>query len=107
MDLAGYSVYANAYPLVALQQTGRLMACFWSNATRTPIRRRDEPPALGVVGEPGGAWPIGMAFPVGQVAHHKGPAVTFRLMIGKVELEGRWLCLGREFIRLGEAAEEL
>jgi hypothetical protein len=50
-----------------------------------PILRRDEPPALGVVGEPGGAWPIGMAFPVGQVAHRKGPAVTFRLMIGKVD----------------------
>jgi hypothetical protein len=49
--------------------------------------------------------PIGIAFPVGQVAHRKGPAVTFRLVIGKAEMEGRWLCVGREFIRLGDAAE--
>jgi hypothetical protein len=68
---------------------------------------RDEPPALGVVAAPDQPMPIGVAFPVGQVAHRKGPAVTFRLVIGKVELEGRWLCVGREFIRLGEAAEEL
>jgi hypothetical protein len=51
--------------------------------------------------------PIGIAFPVGQVEHRRGPAATFRLMIDKVELEGRWLCVRREFIRLGDAAEEL
>jgi hypothetical protein len=72
-----------------------------------PILRRHEPPALGVVAAPDWPMPIGIAFPVGQVEHRRGPAVTFRLMIGKVDLEGRWLCLGREFLRLGEAAEEL
>jgi hypothetical protein len=72
-----------------------------------PILRSHQPPAIGVVGEPGGAWPIGMAFPTGQVEHRRGPAVTWRLIIKKVELEGRWLCLGRRFVRLGEAAEEL
>jgi len=51
--------------------------------------------------------PIGIAFPVGQVEHRRGPVATFHLMIGKVALEGRWLCMGREFIRLGDAAEEL
>jgi hypothetical protein len=51
--------------------------------------------------------PIGIACPVGQVEHRRGPAATFRLTIGKVGLEGRWLCVGREFVRLGEAAEEV
>jgi hypothetical protein len=72
-----------------------------------PILRSDEPPAIGVVGEPGGAWPIGMAFPTGQVEHRRGAAVTFRLIIRKVELEGRYLCLRREFVRLGDAAEDV
>jgi hypothetical protein len=51
--------------------------------------------------------PIGTAFPVGQIEHPKVPAATFRLVIDKVELEGRRPCLGRVFVRLGEAAEEL
>jgi hypothetical protein len=83
-----------------------------------PVLRRDDPPALGVVAEPGGAWPIGIAepggawpigiaYPVGMVAHRRAPAATFRLVIDQVELEGRWVCVGREFVRLGEAAEEL
>src|SRR4051794_28167928 len=72
-----------------------------------PILRADDPPALGVVAAPDRLMPIGIAFPVGQVAYRKGPAAKFRLMIGKVELEGRWLCVGRRFVRLGDAAEEL
>lgn len=72
-----------------------------------PILRRDKPPALGVVSDPDHPMPICIAFPAGQVTHRRGPAVTFRLTIGKVEMEGRWLCVAREFIRLGEAAEEL
>jgi hypothetical protein len=44
---------------------------------------------------------------MGQVEHRRGPAATFRLVIGEVELEGHWLCIKREFIRLGDAAEEL
>jgi hypothetical protein len=31
----------------------------------------------------------------------------FRLVIDNTELPGRWLCIGREFVQLGEAAEEL
>ena len=72
-----------------------------------PILRRDEPPALGVVASRGQPMPIGIAFPVGLVAHRRGPATTFRLVIGKVELVGRWLCVGRRFVKLGEAAEEI
>jgi hypothetical protein len=48
-----------------------------------------------------------MAFSAGQVEHRRGPAVTWRLVVRKVEMDGRWLCLGRRFVRLGEAAEEL
>ena len=72
-----------------------------------PILRRDEPPALGVVAARGDAWPIGIAYPVGQVAHPKGPAATFRLVIDEAEVDGRWMCIGREFVRLGDAAEEV
>src|SRR5438445_381685 len=57
-----------------------------------PILGRDHPPALGVVGKAAPGMPIGIAYPVGLVEHRRGPAKTFRLVIGKVELEGRWLC---------------
>jgi hypothetical protein len=43
-----------------------------------------------------------MAFGAGRTA--EGLAV-FRLSIGKVELPGRWLCVDRRFVRLGDAAE--
>jgi hypothetical protein len=72
-----------------------------------PILGRDAPPALGVLISPAEPMPIGIAFPAGLVAHPQGPAVTFRLVIGKEELPDRYLCIGRRFFRLGEAAEEL
>ena len=67
----------------------------------------DESPALGVLAERAGGLPVGIAYPVGLVEHRRGRAKTFRLVVNKVELEGRWLCVGREFVRLGDAAEEL
>jgi hypothetical protein len=72
-----------------------------------PILARDAPPAMGVVEAPDAIWPVGIAYPMGQVAHRKGPARTFRLVVAKVDLEGRWICVNRRFIALGEAAEEL
>src|SRR3954447_26530050 len=72
-----------------------------------PILRGAHPPAIGVVATPGDAWPIGIAYPVGTVAHRKGPAVSFRLVVDKVELDGRWICEARRFVLLGDAAEEL
>ena len=55
-------------------------------------------PALSVLADRAAAeLPIGIACPVGLVDHRRGPAKT----------SGRWLCVGREFIPLGEAAEEL
>jgi hypothetical protein len=44
---------------------------------------------------------------VDLVEHRRGPAQTFRLVVNKTELPGRWLCVGRRFVHLGEAAEEL
>jgi hypothetical protein len=75
--------------------------------TDGPILARDHPPTLGVVDAPDAVWSIGIAYPWGQVEHRRGPARTFRLTIGKVELEGRWICLRRQFIKLGDAAEEI
>ena len=71
-----------------------------------PILARDEPPALGIIA-PDALLPIGIAYPVGLVEHSKGPAVTFRLVVHKVEMPGRWICVGRRFVPLGEAAEWL
>jgi hypothetical protein len=33
--------------------------------------------------------------------------VTFGLIVDKVELPGRWICVGRRFVPLGEAADPL
>ena len=51
--------------------------------------------------------PIGIASTVGLVEHRRGPAKTFCLVVGKVDLPGRSICVGREFVLVGEAAEEL
>jgi hypothetical protein len=56
---------------------------------------------------PGSDCPLGVAIPVDLVEHRAGPAVVFRLVIHKTKLPGRWLCVGRQFVQLGEAAEEL
>ena len=45
--------------------------------------------------------------PVGLVEHRRGPAKMLRLAVNKVELPGRPLRIGWEFVPLGEAAEEL
>jgi hypothetical protein len=71
-----------------------------------PILGRDTPGASGVLAE-GQAMPIGIAYPVGLVEHRRGPAQTSRLVVNKTELPGRWLCVGRRFVQLGEAAEDL
>jgi hypothetical protein len=50
---------------------------------------------------------IGIVYPVGLVEHRRGPATTVRLVINKTELPAHWLCVPRQFVELGEAAEEL
>jgi hypothetical protein len=46
---------------------------------------------------------IGIAYSVGRVEHRRSPAQTFRLVVNKTKLPGRWLCVGRRFVQLGEA----
>jgi hypothetical protein len=53
------------------------------------------------------AMPVGIAYSVGLVEHRRGPAKTFRRVANKTKLAGRWLCVGRVFVLLGEAAEDL
>ena len=72
-----------------------------------PILGCDDCSALDVVSYRSAGWLVGNAYSVGLVAHPQGPAKTFRLVLGKVELPGRWICVGREFVHLGEVAEEL
>jgi hypothetical protein len=60
-----------------------------------------------VVNSSDGAVPIGIAFPVGLVEHRRGPTKTFRLVVGKVKLGGRWICEGRRFVLRSQAAEDL
>jgi hypothetical protein len=52
--------------------------------------------------------PIGTAFPIAWIPARKGPPVqVFRLQVRKTDLEGEWICKGRQFIRLGETCEEV
>ncbi len=65
---------------------------------------RDDLPTLDVYDAPGSDGdPIGVAHPVGWMPDLKGPAAAFRLVVGGVEVEGRWVCWDREFIPIGEA----
>jgi hypothetical protein len=63
--------------------------------------------AMKVVGELGESMPIETAYCAATAGHRRGPPVIFRLVIGKTELPGLWLCVGRRFVPLGEAAEPL
>jgi hypothetical protein len=72
-----------------------------------PILGHDTPGAIGVLAQGDAAMPIGIAYPVGLVEHRRGPAQTFRLVVNKTELPRRWLCVGRRFVRLGDASEQL
>ena len=69
-----------------------------------PILARDESPALGVVFALAADWSIEIACPVGLVDHRRGPAMTSRLALKNVQLEGRRICVGRKLVVLDEAA---
>jgi hypothetical protein len=74
--------------------------------TDGPIFAWDNWPALAVVDAPDSIRTIGTAHVTGWVQHTKGPAALFRLVIDDVELPGRWLSIGRRFVRADEAAED-
>jgi hypothetical protein len=60
-----------------------------------------------VVNTPESRRTIGTAYATGWVQHRNALLKTYRLVVNKTELPGRWLCLARRFVQLGEAAEEL
>jgi hypothetical protein len=60
-----------------------------------------------VVNTPESLRTIGTAYATGWVQLRNAPVKTYRLVVNEVELPGRWLCIGRQFVQLGEAAEEL
>ena len=50
--------------------------------------------------------PAGIAYPSRREPTDRGrKAVAFRLVVDGVELEGLFICLKREYLRLGDAAE--
>jgi hypothetical protein len=62
---------------------------------------------MGVVNAPGSVRMIGAAHATGWVAYRRGPVTTFRLMVNGTKLPGLWVCIGRRFLHLVDAAEEL
>src|SRR4051794_8901843 len=67
-----------------------------------PILRGDDPPR-GVVASPDEPRPVGIGSSAGRVAHRTGPAATPRPAVNEVEPDGRYPCVGREPVRLGDA----
>lgn len=63
-------------------------------------------PVMGVLPSPTGG-PIGIAWLAGSIPSRRGPVQLWRLEVAKVALEGLWVCRNREFVRLGDAAEEV
>jgi hypothetical protein len=74
--------------------------------TTGPIFRWDYWPTLGVVNAPASLRTIGTAYSTGWVQHRNAPVKTYRLVVNRTELPGRWLCVGREFVQL-DADEQL
>ena len=65
------------------------------------VRPRDNPPAVGLLGEPGGLGRIGIAYPISWIPADEEagrPAETlWRLVVGKVEVPGRFVLRRGEF----------
>lgn len=48
---------------------------------------------------------IGIAWLAGSIEGRRGPVQVWRLEVNKVELEGRWICDRREFVRPEDAED--
>jgi hypothetical protein len=70
-----------------------------------PILYRDRPPALGIFRDVVDGLPVGIAYLVGHVPSRRAPAAVFRLEAEGADPAARWVCIGRRFVELGEAAE--
>jgi hypothetical protein len=68
---------------------------------REVIRPRDNSPAVGLLGEPGGLGRFGIAYPVSWIAADEEagrPAETvWRLVVSQVEVPGRFVLRRGEF----------
>jgi len=59
------------------------------------------PPVLVVYDAPEAVdLPVGLAHPAGTVELRSVLMTSFRLMVGKREVEGRYVCEGRRFVRI-------
>jgi hypothetical protein len=72
---------------------------YFTNAGRFAERYQGNPGAIGVTAEAGSAMPIGMAFCIGRDDHG---AAVWRLVIGKVDVPGRWVVQGGRFVPSAE-----
>src|SRR4051812_28207780 len=68
-----------------------------------PTRAAPYIPTLGLHADPMGL-PIGMAFHSGRLDLGRHAVATFRLKIGKAELPGRYVCVGRRFVEESDFA---
>ncbi|WP_435005146.1 hypothetical protein P12x_003040 [Tundrisphaera lichenicola] len=96
------------------------MACYYSTTScdRPRIAPGDLPGAIGVVSDPDARMAIGIAYEAGHVggwrhdfdrwpiaSEYLGkPEAAWRLVIGKEELEGRFVLRSGEFVELAEDA---
>jgi hypothetical protein len=69
---------------------------YYANFGGTEIRAGEGPDIIGVLETSDGRATIGMALKAGWTP--QGLA-RFRLLIGRTELPGRWVCLNRRFVR--------
>ena len=67
-----------------------------------PMEFCQQPPKIGVFARncssPRGAYPIGTAYSVGWARYKGAIAGAFRLVIGREEVAGRWVCDRRRFV---------
>jgi hypothetical protein len=89
------------------------MTRFYSNASKAPlVKPGDIPGSIGVCDAPDNPSPIGIASEVGRVGgfdwdtdRDLGPReAVWRLVVGKEELDARFVLRGGRFVELAEGA---
>jgi hypothetical protein len=80
----------------------------WANfgPLDAPLFDGDAPSAIAVLPRlDGPPSPVGIAYGASYVRHRNRSVATWRLVIGKEELPGRWVCIGRRFVEVGDWQE--
>ena len=72
-----------------------------------PLRPDDAPSTIGVLLDlDAPPMPVGIAFGCGYVEERKGKLVaTWRLVVSRAEIPGRFVCIGRRFLEVDEWRE--